>query len=616
MSLRRSVKHGIGRLTASADGFNTRLTQVAHKAPTRLVPLGKSSVDKAGAAICALSNYGGGMLQGDSCELTVGVNPNARLGITTQGASRIYTQRTPNECKAEMKATVQENGLLVLAPDPCALFESSSFSQTQSFEIHPDSSVVLIDWFSSGRYRNGEHWAFDKLSTRTSLQWLGETTPFLQDSIKMDLRNMRPEEEDPLGVSQFHAFASLLLYGKQAESVQKRCQTLQDVLVAKHTRIRERDDNDGINGNDDFENLGLAGRVCMGMSKVPLENNSMENNKDAYVVRLAATTNEDIYRIFHHCLHPLNDLFGLEFYKERIRAKASEIPSVRQDYQVSVRVHSNDKERSNTSSQQQDKLSGEDFPVANNNGGSSAFWSAYMLADSAMPTGSFAHSAGLEAAAQLGIVQEEADVQTFVQAATRSSMQVVTPFLLAGHRLVASTATSTGSDAVALERKWKQLDKETQAVLGTNAPACAASLDQGKSLARVMHQWMGEKNSSDRLSSSSSLVLDCFEHGSHMGPTLGAVTAMLGLTEIEACRLLGYCVARDMVSAAVRLSLVGPLASVGLLHEVQGASEDGWKAGWMDQDESNPLTAAAACAPVFEAVHPCHEILQTRLFRT
>jgi hypothetical protein len=58
--LGRSVKHGIARLTASADSASspTRLTQVSHKAPMRLLPMGKSSV-QAGAAICALSTRRG-----------------------------------------------------------------------------------------------------------------------------------------------------------------------------------------------------------------------------------------------------------------------------------------------------------------------------------------------------------------------------------------------------------------------------------------------------------------------------------------------------------------------------------------------------------------------------
>ena len=183
--LRKSVKHGIGRLTASANFLSrrtkeknpllTRLTQVAHKAPMRLIPVNQTSVHEAGAAVCALSNYGAGMLQGDSAELSVHVEPRAKLGVVTQGAARIYTQKKFEECKTRMDVKVEKDSTLVYAPDPCTMFASSSYSQIQDFHIHPESSVALIDWISSGRFKNNERWEFDKLYLRTTLKWLDET---------------------------------------------------------------------------------------------------------------------------------------------------------------------------------------------------------------------------------------------------------------------------------------------------------------------------------------------------------------------------------------------------------------------------------------------------------
>ena len=202
-------------------------------------------------------------------------------------------------------------------------------------------------------------------------------------------------------------------------------------------------------------------------------------------------------------------------------------------------------------------------------------------------------------------------VQTFIEAATRSSMQVVVPFLLAGHRLAKETTQNQNQ----LLEEWNILHEQAQAAMATNAPACAASLDQGKSLARVAQQWL---TSNHQDAEHAQDVLKCLEHGTHVGPVLGATAALLGLTEVQACRLFGYCVARDIISAAVRLSLVGPLASVPMLSQVQEAAEDGWNLSRraMEEHQQDPLAAAAACAPVIEALHPCHDILQVRLFRT
>ena len=133
--------------------------------------MNKTSIRKAGAAICALSNYGAGMLQGDSSEIFVHVEDGAKLGLITQGPSRVYSQRVPTVCEAHMHAKIEKDGFFAFAPDPCTLFASSSYSQTQVFDIHPQSSIAVIDWFSSGRFENNERWQFDILKTSTKFNW-------------------------------------------------------------------------------------------------------------------------------------------------------------------------------------------------------------------------------------------------------------------------------------------------------------------------------------------------------------------------------------------------------------------------------------------------------------
>lgn len=652
---RRSVKHGIGRLTASSDPVRlskknitrpavTHLTEVAHKAPMRLIPVKKSSVHTAGAAVCALSNYGAGMLQGDTSELSVHVEPRAKLGLTTQGATRIYTQKVPTgECRTEMNVKVEKDGVFVYAPDPCTMFASSSYSQIQEFKIHPRSSVALIDWMSSGRFKNQERWEFDKLKLRTTLKWLDEIDdeteepekgeldgiedesekpekteysnngiPFLQDSLSLEFsRDKDPDEkekQDPYAVADFNCFASLILYGEHMEAVKDRCQTLSDSFAAQYTRIREREEQDEsetkLKQIDGFVDVNLAGRVVMGVSKVALPGKP----NDAYVVRCCGKTNEDIYRVFHHCLKPVGPSFGYEFYKDRILAQRSEIPA---EHAAVLQAESTEKVKDIDPTPPRPKTS----PPTT----SSSFWSIVMLADSGLPTGSFAHSAGLEAAAQLGMLQGEDDLRCFVRAATRSSMQQLAPFLVAGLRI----AKSDGDTGMSTKDRWEKLHQECQAIMATNEPACSASIDQGKSLVRVASQWLSEDGCSQLGvvggTENVGSVLGCLKNESpHVAPALGVVGGLLGLDDIEICRLFGYCMARDLVSSAVRLSLIGPLASVPLLHSIQESVEEGIDAVYHEIQEKpeDPLLVAATSAPIIETVHPCHEVLQTRLFRS
>src|SRR6187402_2522160 len=91
---------------------------------------------------------------------------------------------------------------------------------------------------------------------------------------------------------------------------------------------------------------------------------------------------------------------------------------------------------------------------------------AWQLADSAFPTGAFAHSWGLEAAWQHGEVRDASAVRGFVEAAVQQSAFSVVPLLNAAYR-----------DA----RRWAELDALADAFL-INAVANRASRQQGRSL--------------------------------------------------------------------------------------------------------------------------------------
>ena len=42
-------------------------------------------------------------------------------------------------------------------PDPVICFASSTYRQTQRFDLAESASLVLLDWMSSGRRESGEH---------------------------------------------------------------------------------------------------------------------------------------------------------------------------------------------------------------------------------------------------------------------------------------------------------------------------------------------------------------------------------------------------------------------------------------------------------------------------
>jgi len=611
------------------------------------------------------------MVRGDRQDLAVTVGEGARLGLVTQGATRIYRQagRLPqssdnnnsssSSCRSNLRAKVGRGGVLVVAPDPLVPFSRSSFVQRQRFDLDADASLLLVDWFGAGRVNSGERWDFDLLSSRCDLFRRSggdgdgdESVPFLIDSLSMDNRSRQQERADDMDPfcfaassdATFDAFASVILHGPAMEEVSARFEQLSRSLASEHARIRDV----GRHHLDETaarqlkqHDLHLGGRVLLGFSQVEpygrgAGDDGCESDGSAgstYVARIAGTSNEDVYRILHSCLRPLKHDFGVEFYRDRIHGNTSHKPIVVPGANInkaSVRTGRESQDEAPRPSQL--SATEKSSPLDGH-----ASWCALMLADSGLPTGSFAHSAGIESAAQLGLFGNPSNVDQervarYVNAAARSSVQLLVPFVVAGNAL--ARTHHRPSDLDELFHKWQKLDQFAHAALAANGPGCKASLDQGHGMLRVAIQWLGA-SSNGASSKDSSIAMELAQRiqgeidkssdgTGHIGPVFGFVCGFLGLDEKATCRVLGYCTARDMISAAVRLNLVGPMAGVNLLDGAYKAVEEGIESGSMDTtcveegDDvvSTAMDAVATCSPVVEAVHPTHDVLAVRLFRT
>ena len=107
----------------------------------------------------------------------------------------------------------------------------------------------------------------------------------------------------------------------------------------------------------------------------------------------------------------------------------------------------------------------------------------------------------------------------------------------------------------------------------------------------------------------------------HAAPIYGVLASSLNISPLDACRVYGFSAARDTVSAAVRLNLVGPMEGLSILDGVaRGAVEEGLEDGLVSMREGETqkqwLNSIATCAPLMDTVQPLHDLLSVRLFRT
>ncbi|KAL3796382.1 hypothetical protein HJC23_004179 [Cyclotella cryptica] len=469
------------------------------------------------------------------------------------------------------------------------------------------------------------------------------------------------------------SYATLLLHGPNSLHVATRATELSRQISSLQTRVRiddfvENYRDDEKDGSVEILQLfgALGGKVLMSVTSVEntlheeqfSKHSNQEQKPLTHMVRILAESNEDIYRVLHFCLKPCSHfLGGLEPYKDRIhssltlRNKTSNLLNASFQSMATTRVHQRKASEKELQAIINNLVFGKDQTHSNYLNGTDAWFHACLFSDSALPVGSFAHSLGIEAASQMGLFSQTENkdqapddsscsvnaLADYLYAVSRSNARFSAPIILAGYSLVANAPPTLSVEHI--HESWLDIDEYIDKLLRSNGPARRASVDQGLGFLRIAPSLL-ERNDLDPLSTTSKLwryirgsISDrntVEAQGSptikgHAAPIYGILAASLKIPPLDSCRVFSFGVARDTVSAAVRLNLLGPVAGLSLLDQVgRIAVEQGLEEGLLSMSCRHTdrlpskawLESAATCAPLMDVVQPCHDLLSVRLFRT
>ncbi|TGE26951.1 urease accessory protein UreD [Hymenobacter metallicola] len=165
-----------------------------------------------------LSSYGGGMVAGDAIRLRINVGAGARLFVSTQANTKIFKSTSGAVAEQLVAGTAGEGALAVVFPDPVVLQAASRYRQQQHWQLHPEATLLLVDWFHSGRMDQGEQFVFSSLHSELRVS-RGDQL------VLLDRLSFEPEHHiaaSPANFAGYQTFFSLYLVGNPDNALFQR----------------------------------------------------------------------------------------------------------------------------------------------------------------------------------------------------------------------------------------------------------------------------------------------------------------------------------------------------------------------------------------------------------
>ncbi|EPS69074.1 hypothetical protein M569_05694, partial [Genlisea aurea] len=278
-----------GKVEVERIGGRTKLVRCFSKYPFKFIVPNKVGPSETDAVWIYLLTYGGGIVSGDSIAYDVSVGDGCTAVLTTQSSTKVY-KSVESRCSEQI---LEASSLLAVIPDPVTCFSTARYSQTQSFRVKAGSSLLLVDWISSGRHETGEKWCFD--------HYVSTNNMFFEDGQPIFLDKMLLEKHNQCSIASrlrgYQSIAMIVLLGPKLKHIKTKIQ--EDVRKLMSQQL----------------GLAASGRLPDGKPPSFLASCSVFGSEsDGVVVRVASVTTEGIYSFLQHQLAPMEGLLGASPY--------------------------------------------------------------------------------------------------------------------------------------------------------------------------------------------------------------------------------------------------------------------------------------------------------------
>ncbi len=203
---RPHARQGRGSLEVQLVAGLSAIVSAHSSSPLKLL----TPISRGPSVWACLGSLGGGFVVGDEIEFSLALGPQSRCFLGTQASTEIYRSNDNRLCTYHLQAHIGEGALLVSAPDPIQAFSGSCYQQRQDFLLKTGSSLVLVDWLTSGRAARGERWSFSSFHSRNEVYLEGKQ--IILDSLFLSSEDGPLDAQYRLG--RFNVLAMVLVIGE------------------------------------------------------------------------------------------------------------------------------------------------------------------------------------------------------------------------------------------------------------------------------------------------------------------------------------------------------------------------------------------------------------------
>ncbi|MCL7022888.1 hypothetical protein MKW94_014805 [Papaver nudicaule] len=172
------------------------------------------------------------------------------------------------------------------------------YSQKQIFRMGLDSSLLIVDWITSGRHESGEKWDFKFYKSSNNI-YLEDDQPLFLDSVLLEQGSTTTIVER---MQNYQVIAMVILVGPKLKNVQNKLQDELKRIMCEQLYMPSTFGRGNNTKSAPTKPTFVASCSAFGPKGVGL------------VVRIAATTTESVYKFLQHQLAIMEPLLGVSPY--------------------------------------------------------------------------------------------------------------------------------------------------------------------------------------------------------------------------------------------------------------------------------------------------------------